>query len=240
MTTTLVLVHGCGTSHHLWDELLPELSVPTLAVTLPGRPPTQGTPPGSAGEAAAWLRDHVAARCDRAIIVGHSYGGAIAIEYALLSPPELAGLVLVATGARLRVLPAILEMTAEAARKGEPADVASFAYIKDTDPALVARMRALDREVPLTTTAADWHACNRFDRLRDVAAIDTRTVVVNGDADTLTPLRYAQHLAAMIPNARLHVVPGAGHMLPVEQAPTLARILESIYSDSGAPPDAAT
>jgi pimeloyl-ACP methyl ester carboxylesterase len=232
----IVLVHGCGTSHHLWDELRRELSLPSIAVTLPGRPPTHGEVLPSASEAATWLREQI--RGEHAIVVGHSFGGAIAIEYALQSPPELAGIVLVSTGARLRVLPAILDVTAAAARTGEPADLGSYAYIEDT--AVVARMRALDREVPPATTAGDWQACNRFDRLRNVANIRTRTLVVTGTADTLTPPRYGQYLADAIPGARMHLVPGAGHMLPVEHAPALARALETFYSDSGAPPDAAT
>ncbi len=230
MTPTLVLVHGCGTTDRFWDELRGALDLPILAPALPGRAPTHGDPLDSAAAGAAWLHAYVVEHRVRPIVVGHSFGGAIAIEYALLDRPELAGLVLVSTGARLRVLPAILDLVAAAARTGEPADVSSWAYRKDTDAAVVARMRAVDREVPPATTACDWQATDRFDRLRDVARIDTRTLVVGGAADHLTPPRYAEYLASTIPGARFELVPDAGHMLPVEQPAAFAALLRSFYA----------
>jgi pimeloyl-ACP methyl ester carboxylesterase len=241
MRPTFVLVHGCGTTHRFWDELLLHLDLPVLAVTLPGRPPTLGDPLDSAAEAASWLREVIAHHRIHPIVVGHSFGGGIAIEYALLAPRELAGLVLACTGARLRVLQAILDLTAAAARTGDPADVSRWAFKEDTDPALVARVQACDRQVPPATTARDWQATHRFDRLGQLAPIAAPTLVVAGTADVLTPPRYAQYLADTIAHARLEIVADAGHMLPVEDAPALARLLTAFYSElSGAPPDAAT
>ena len=241
MRPTFVLVHGCGTTDRFWDELRGELDLPILAPALPGRPPTHGDPLDSAAAAAAWLRAFVLEHRVRPILVGHSFGGAIAIEYALLDPPELAGLVLVSTGARLRVLPAILDLVAAAAHTGEPADLSGWVYRKDTDPDVVARMQAFDREVPAATTNVDWQATNRFDRLRDVARIDTRTLVVAGSDDHQTPPRYAQYLAETIPGGRFEIVPDAGHMLPVEKPAAFAALLRAFYSDdSGGPPDAAS
>jgi pimeloyl-ACP methyl ester carboxylesterase len=226
-----VLVHGCGKTGRFWDELRARLGErPVLAVSLPGRPPTQGTPCASAAEAADWLAATVsAAGIERAVVVGHSFGGGVAIEYARRRPAGLVGLGLVATGARLRVRPDILQRVDAAARAGVPADLTDDLYLPTTDPRLVARTEALGHAVPPTTTAADWRATDRFDRLGELDEIAVPTLVVGGTADRLTIPKYAEYLAAHIPRARLCLVPGAGHMLPVEHAAELATALTTTF-----------
>jgi pimeloyl-ACP methyl ester carboxylesterase len=164
-----------------------------------------------------------------ATVVGHSYGGAIAIELALheldADPPQLAGLVLVSTGARLRVAPPILEGTRAAVQTGMPLDLAQYAYLPGTDRELVAHVEALARRTPVEATAADWNATDGFDRMHDVAAIRLPTLVVCGTDDVLTPPKYGEYLARMIPGAQLERVAGAGHMLPIEHAAALAPLV---------------
>lgn len=229
---TLVLVHGCGTDHHFWDTLRPHLGdLDVFTPSLPGRDALRGEPAlDSAAAAARWLRATLEGRgIDDAVIVGHSYGGAVAIELALLdaaSPvPGLRGLVLVATGARLRVIPPILDAVRAAATTGVPTDLARFCYLPSTDPALVERIESAARRTPAASTCADWHATDAFDRLRDVGAIRARTLVVGGTADGLTPPKYAEYLARTIPHAQLERIEGAGHMLPIEHAAELGALL---------------
>lgn len=227
-TPTIVLVHGCGTDAHFWDELLPHLGgVDAVAGSLPGRLDTGGEPCSTAAHAARWLCDWMRVRSiDAAIVVGHSFGGAVAIE-AALDPGDarIAGLGLVATGARLRVLPAILQAARDAVRTGSPADLSRWAYRPDTDPALVRRVEAKARRVPVATTAADWLACNAFDRMGRLDELDQRTLVVTGIDDALTPPKYARYLVDHITNAELELVADAGHMLPVERPAVLAAAL---------------
>lgn len=228
---TLVLVHGCGHDARFWDEVVAhtgELRV--LAPSLPGRASTPGPACKSAGEAARWLDETLAAeRVGRAIVVGHSYGGGVAIELALLSDRdpswELVGLGLISTGARLRVAPAILDLVKAAADRDTPVDLASYCYRPQTDRALIERTEAHARRTPAVTTMHDWHATNAFDRLADVAAIDVPTLVVNGADDILTPPKYGRFLGDRIAGARVEVVADAGHMLPVERGAMLAQLL---------------
>jgi len=229
--TALVLVHGCGTDRRFWDHLLPHLGgLTTLALSLPGREETGGDAPTTAADGARWILAELRARkVARPIVVGHSYGGAIAIEVAL-AEPALAGLALVCTGARLRVLPAILDATRAAIDTGVPIDLARYTYRPESDPKLVEAVEALARRTPVESTARDWAATDAFDRLRDVASIHVPTLVVAGTADPLTPPKYADYLAQKIPGAELEIVEGAGHMLPIEHAAVLGLRLRAFAS----------
>lgn len=228
---TLVLVHGCGTDGSFWDELVAELGdLPAIAPSLPGRAETGGDPLPSAAANASWLLDRLAAESiDRAIVVGHSFGGAVAIEAALRKgATAVCGLGLVATGARLRVLPEILDAVSTAAETGEPARLGRFSYHPSTDPALIERVEARSARTPPATTRQDWVSTNAFDRLGQLGSIAVPAVVVGGSDDRLTPPKYAEYLAAHIEGARLVLIEGAGHMLPVERPAELAAALREL------------
>ncbi len=59
-------------------------------------------------------------------------------------------------------------------------------------------------------------ACDAFDRRADVAAITTPALILCGDADRMTPVKHSQFLAAEMPDARLIILSGAGHMAMLE------------------------
>lgn len=229
---TLVLVHGAGCDRHFFDELVRHLDgVETHALDLPGRGASPSAPAGSVAEAADFVAKGLAERgIERAVVLGHSFGGAVAIELALTSPARVAGLVLVSTGARLRVHPAILEAMRRAAEQGEPA-VSHLPWLPEADRALVERVTAHLRAVPPASTFADWQAANAFDRMTELSRIAAPALVVAGTNDPLTPPKYAKYLAEHLPHARLALVEGAGHMLPVEHAIDLAREVSAFLTD---------
>ena len=108
---TLVLIHGAGSSATIWDPLIAQLGGrwPTLAPNLPGHGGDAGPRRASIEEYATWLETYLAGRVDGPVVLGgHSMGGAISLETALRRRMDLAGLILVSTGARLRVRPEVL------------------------------------------------------------------------------------------------------------------------------------
>jgi len=227
---TLVFVHGAGCDHHVAEPLahaLPDFDI--VAPDLPGRSRTPGAPCTTAAEAAAFVgaaidaltpRDDLALR--RALVLGHSYGGAIAIELAFLR--ELAGLVLASTGARLRVAPSLLAAMGLQARASTQSS-GLFGWSASADPSVVARLDAHARAVPSATSVADWHAADAFDRIGQLDALHTPALLLSGDADLLTPAKYAHYLAAHLPGAQLELLPQAGHMLPLEQPARIAPLI---------------
>jgi pimeloyl-ACP methyl ester carboxylesterase len=230
----VVLVHGAGGNHRSFDELVAALDGEDVIVpALPGRDGTEGAAPATAAEASSFVRALVAALgVERFTLVGHSYGGGIAVELGLADAgaarPTVAALVLIATGARLRVHPAILDRArAAAAGEGPPVDLRAV-FQPGTDPAIVAGFEARTATVPAAATLADWTATNAFDRLGALGPLRAPLVALAGDHDALTPPKYAQHFADHVAGARVVVVPGGGHMLPVEEAAAVAREVRAV------------
>src|SRR5919201_1393526 len=109
---TICFVHGSGGSHAVWIRQLEGLAdlARIVALDLPGHGESDGDGVGTIEQAAGAVREVLdELGVARAIVGGHSMGGAIALAFALANPDRIAGLVLVGTGARLRVLPTIVE-----------------------------------------------------------------------------------------------------------------------------------
>ncbi|RLB53834.1 MAG: hypothetical protein DRJ42_10830 [Deltaproteobacteria bacterium] len=246
---TLVLLHGAGRNHLAWDEVLPKIGgLDVVVPSLPGRCGSEGTPLTSVGEAASWLRTLLwKLGLSQVVVAGHSFGGAIALEYALgeaaagaRGGPGLAGLVMICSGARLRVAPALLEELEEAANAGLHSELAAKLTGRQSDPDILRRQEAAASKTPSTAALVDWHAANDFDRMGDLGGVGCPTLVIGGDADELTPPKYARYLADNIEGARLELIEGAGHMLPFERHDTLASRLHDFVTELGEATDAAT
>lgn len=213
----LVLVHGAGGNHLHWPHTLRRLPGHTVyALDLPGH----GRSEGHGRSSIAAYRDVVlnwadAVGLERFVLAGHSMGGAIAQEFALTFPQRLAGLILVATGARLRVHPRILQGLRED-YEGTARLLAEWAYGNTPDPNMLRVYVRRILETPAAITLGDFEACNAWDRMADVHRIETPTLIIGGEMDRLTPPKYLQYLHEQIPGSRLVIIPRAGHMVMQE------------------------
>jgi pimeloyl-ACP methyl ester carboxylesterase len=98
-------------------------------------------------------------------------------------------------------------------------------YERGADPALVAEASKHRELTPVETAGVDWRAADGFDRMEDVKDIRVPALIVGGAQDALTPVKYAQFLAAQIPASELHILGGAGHMLVMEHANEIAELI---------------
>lgn len=169
---------------------------------------------------------------DRPVIVGHSYGGAVALQYALDYPNDLSALLLLAPGAYADGMPNL-----DPGRKAM-----KFLGPLMAHPVFVPLARAMGRSIidrsyrpnPTLKSYADIlrEFSSRPEQFRTLAdevvhfrsglesiidrygEITTPTVVIAGDVDPVTLLdRTGRRLAAVIPNAQLTILPGTGHMV---------------------------
>lgn len=215
----VVFIHGAGSNHLVWGIQAYALAhcARTVALDLPGH--GRSDPPGRNSIAA--YRDVVLGLLDtlafeRAILVGHSMGGAIAQTLALSHPERVAGLGLVGTGARLRVLPAILD----GVLNDLPATaklVIENSYAPGLDPEFRARAEEEFCACPALVTYGDFFACNQFDVMARLGEIRAPTLVLCGREDRMTPPKYSVHLATHLPNAYLVFIDNAGHSVMIEQ-----------------------
>ncbi len=214
----LVLVHGAGGSRLDWPPQLRRLAkAHVFALDLPahGR---------SGGEITANIRDHADAVCafmdalaiERAVIVGHSMGGAIAQEISIHLPDRVAGLILIATGSKLPVDPTLPQRIEEDTLNTIDW-IIDWAWSADAP----ADLKRLGRErllaVPPPVLQADYRACQEFDVRDYIDQIAVPTLVIGSDADRMVPLKFSRTLSERIPGAELVVIEGSGHMIPLER-----------------------
>jgi pimeloyl-ACP methyl ester carboxylesterase len=228
---TMVLVHGAGENHLVWPASLRRVDgVSVYALDLPGHAKSGGRGRSSVADYAEVVRGSLdALGVERAVIAGHSMGGAIAQQCALSYPARVAGLVLVATGARLRVAPAILNnVLSDYAATLDL--VTRYAWGPGAPDELVQLGCAQLAEVSPEITANDYAACNAFDVMDRLGQIAAPTLVIGGTVDQMTPPKYATFLAEKIPGARLAMIEGAGHMVMLEQPELVARHVEQFLA----------
>jgi len=221
------LVHGAGGTRLHWPVELRRLTEATVyTLDLPGHGRSLGeecdTIAAYAGSVAAFSH---AVGIERAVIVGHSMGSAIAMTMALDFADHVAGLVLVATGARLRVAPAILEEIRNDF-DGTTELITRFAWSSESPSRLTKLGQRALQETGPDVLLADFTACDRFDVMERLREVETPTLVIAGSTDQLTPVKYARFAAEHISDARLVVVEGAGHMAMLERPAEVTRAVQ--------------
>lgn len=215
---TLLLLHGAGGSRLEWPAELRRLpNAAVYVLDLPGHgrsdPPGRDTIDDYADVVLTFIEK---TELCNVVVLGFSMGGAIAQLIGLQRPPAVAGLVLVATGARLRVLDTILEGTVGDFRATAEMIVENV-WAEGASPALVEASGRRLQEADPAVVHGDYVACDRFDIIDCLGGIALPTLVINGTVDRMTPLKYARYLVDELPNARLLVVEGAGHMVALEK-----------------------
>ena len=224
----LILIHGAGGTHLHWPPELRRLpDGRVLAVDLPGHGQSEGTSCATVVEFAAaivsWLDS---LNIQRAIVAGHSMGGAIAQTLALDHADRVAGLILVGTGARLRVAPQILDGV-KADFAGAVDTIIQWSFSPTAPETLTRPARRRLLEVKPEVLLLDYAACNAFDAMTRVSQIKSPTLVLVGSADKMTPEKYSRYFVEQIAGAQLKVFPGAGHMLPLERGAEMTQAVQA-------------
>jgi len=235
MNHSIVFIHGSGDNAQIWHPQIEHFGAErAFAVDLPGHGQRLDT---LAAEVSV-LDYTIAVRAiitnelhlDHPVIAGHSLGGAVALMMGLEYGPELSGLILIGTGARLRVRPDLLEAARttpqKAASQLKNSDVASST--SNTLPAALINEQLTPESNMLYR---DLSACNVFDCMTRIHEIQLPVLVICGADDTLTPLKYSQYLHDKIGGSTLYIVPGAGHYVMREQPEVVNRAIEHWMQD---------
>lgn len=216
---TLCLIHGAGGSALAWIRQLEELAdvVRVVALDLPGHGESGGQGCRKIGDYVAVVRGFVEAlKLGKIVLAGHSMGGAVAQACALDRPDLLAGLILVGTGARLRVLPRILELLESDYSEG-CAFVTRMGFSPLSSQSLKDGAKAVMLQTKPHVPVGDFRACDSFDIMDRVGTIELPALIICGQEDELTPPKYSYFLAEKIRGARLLLIERAGHYVQLEQ-----------------------
>jgi len=172
-----------------------------------------------------------------ATLVGASMGAAVALELALADPGAVSRLVLVAPLLEpdARFAAVLRAWTAHETPTSEARIRAMLPWLFGRDllahagrrEAAVAALRTMAARTPADTLARHAEALVAWlgTRAPDLARVTLPALVVSGSDDVLTPPAQAEAVAAALTDARLEVLPAAGHSLPIERAAELNEII---------------
>lgn len=235
----LVLVHGIGGSLDSWEPLLaamPDRDIIMIDTPGAGRSQVPLLPIPIAGLADCVAGAVRALGVARADVLGYSLGGLVTQELARRHPALVRKLVLVATivgiGAKLGSLRARLTLLSTRRYRNRAAAAREI-------PILAGGRTARDRTVlaELVATRAShaptlrgYHyqqlAVLGFSSRRWLPRLPFPTLVLQGTDDPVVLAANGRMLAGLIPNARLEMVPAAGHMLLFDESATVAPLIE--------------
>jgi len=238
---TVLLLHGSGASAPYWRHQFAGLAggLRLIAWNAPGyglSDPLRNATPTYDDYAVALAAFCDALQIERASLVGNSFGAGLALVYAQRYPQRVQHLALSGASAGARGRGANAQTQNSARRAG---------YFEDGSGAFVYARAVLDlvccSSTPqsvrdeimqvLTTTAAHGyrplrHASALADPLTFAASIQAQTLLYHGSEDQVAPLHAGVvALAAALPHARLHRLPGIGHLPEIEASQQVNALL---------------
>ncbi len=223
---TVLLVHSGGFTSRQWRKLAEQLAPDhrVLAPDLLGYGTAGAWPDGEPFHFRQDVERLVTMLDERAHVVGHSYGGLVALHLALARPELVRSLALyepVAFGVLDAAERADVDRLSVYRSESPDAWLAAFVDWWNGDGA----WRALPEDTRAAFRAAGWKLSQEVASLRadrtgraGYAAIEAPTLLLGGDRSPLTERRVLEVLAQALPHARLELFAGLGHMGPITHA----------------------
>ncbi|MFE9647733.1 4-carboxymuconolactone decarboxylase [Streptomyces sp. NPDC006365] len=240
----LILGPSLGTTWHMWDRQVPELMKHwrVFRFDLPGHGGAPAYPAGSVND----LADRLLGTLDglgvqRFGYAGCALGGAVGTELALRHPERVASLALIAASPRFGTADEFRQRGVIVRTNGldpiartspERWFTTGFAAAQ---PAITEWAVQMVRTTDPGCYIAACEALASFDVRPELGRVGVPTLVLVGSDDQVTGPAEARTLVAGIPDARLAVVPGASHLVPVEQPAAVTDLLVRHFTSAWQP-----
>ncbi len=243
----VLFIHGYPLDHTMWEHQLGHLDGwMRIAPDLRGM--GQSDAPDLGYSMATYAEDLLALLntlgVERVTLCGLSMGGYVAFEIMRRAPERVRALILINTRADADSADArkARDSAAAAAREGGAELVAESMLPRllartapANNPELVERLRRMIEATPVAGILGALGAMrDRPDSLALLPALtETPTLVIAGDDDQILRPDSSQSMADAIPGARLAVLPGAGHLTPLELPEAVTALLADFLAGAG-------
>jgi len=227
---SIIFIHGSGACADIWRYQI-DYFPDSHAVNLSGH--SHGQILKSVEECVDWLREYLKGRgCRDVVLAGHSLGGAIALMYALKYPQELKGIIIIGSGARLKVHPMYLTPCEEAI-EGDPHKW--YEMIEEMcrrTPADYRRdVTEKQKSIGPTVMLNDFLCCDKFDVMDRIHEIKLPALIICGESDVWTPVKFSHYLGARIANSRVVIVPDTGHFVIAEKPEAVNKAIDDFLKE---------
>jgi len=235
MTDGLLLLHAFPVDASMWQPQVEALGQ-QLTIVAPNYPGFGGEPPAGDVLTMDEAAEHAAAKVSaaglaRVVVCGLSMGGYVAFSFWRKFRERVAGVVFANTRAgadddAARERRRALAERLRAEGNGFLADAPPPLLSSDADASLWEQVKETIRSQPAEAiAAASLGMAERSDSTGDLAGIDVPTLVITSSADALIPPEATTPMAEQIPNARLEIIQGIGHLSNLEAAGEFTRLL---------------
>lgn len=229
---TVVLIHGAGHDHSVWNYQARHLAhqgFGVLAPDLPGHGKSAGAPLPAIDAMAGWLLDLLdGCAVSQACLVGHSMGSLIALAAAAHAPERVRKLVLVGSVAPMPVAPALIDAATTARARAHAminqwsfSPAAQLGASASPGTSLTGANERLMERQAAGVLANDLGACNAWTTgLEHATDVRCPTMLICGERDQMTPPRAVKPLYEALVNvdggARMMTLAGSGHAMMAE------------------------
>lgn len=229
---SLIFIHGSGGNHSIWSHQYGRLSknYNIIAVNLPGHGHSGGKGEKNVESYCEWVNKLLdVLKVKKVILVGHSLGSAIALQFAIEYSGKITGIVCMGGGVKMPVNSFFLDFL-----KTNPAElpedvtgmISKFSLAKENRPKFFAPLQKSISESKVDVLYGDLTACNDLDLTQAANKINVPALIVCGAEDKMTPPDLSRALAAGISKSKLEIIEGAGHMVMIEKPDEFNQVLD--------------
>ena len=234
--STILLMHGSGLSHIVWsfhEQFYSTQGFNVLSVDLPGHGNSEGPSLQSIEEISDWIKSLMTKlNIEKIIIIGHSQGALVGIDFAARYPKFILSLVLVAGTYKMPVNQDLIDY----AEAGDEKAIllmmkwgyeGSKAFIGGNPVKKIINSSREIREI----LAVDLNACNNYkDGKESLKKISCPTLCIFGDLDKMVPLEVGNKMASMINKSETKIINNCGHMIIFEKAFEMRKLVKEFLT----------
>lgn len=225
----VIMIHGAGGSNLSWPPEIRRLKSQRIyAIDLPGHGKSEGIGRQSIAEYGRCVLEFMSSlKIQKAIFIGHSMGGAVALWLGIHHPSRTLGLGLISTAPRLHVSADLLSNSSlEATLPIAITKTINLSFGPHTDPRTKELTAQRMLEIRYPVLHGDFLACDAFDETSLLGRAKAPALIMCGSEDRMIPMRYSETMHSRLKKSLLHVINGAGHMIMLEQPLMVANIMD--------------